>query len=900
MNSASPTTPDATIGQDIHQLLRIRQYYNQFYHYLQKDLTQPNPRHAKVQESLKPWVRPGMWALDLGCGLGITTHFLRQSGCHAVGVDLSDRLVCEARRHFGGDFLCADLCRLHLKKRFDLVTLVDCLEHLPPARRPLAWEVIRAHLKPGGLLYLNFPAPAFQEWNRRGRVQALQLVDEVVPLAEVVQALQDHNFTLLFLKTYGLDVPEQYVEVLARYAFPEDLKESMWGKLRNLKEDRTEPPRPFPACSSGRTPIRPRVGFFAGDAGNFHFVRDLAACLEERDFEVRLFPEATHNPEKLAETLKWCQVAWFEWANGPIIPATQLPKSCRIICRLHRYEVYSDTPAQINWDKVDDLIFVSPGVLETFKQRLDPAIEARVRVHVIPNLVNPRRFPFLGQRPKGFDLAWVGRLHPDKNPALVLQIMAALVKADRRYRCYLIGREQDPVLAQYLQAMIRELDLEEHLSCQGQVREVAAWLRDKHYLLNTSVVEGHPVALMEAMLLGLKPIIHNFCGGAKELFPPELVYSTVAEAVELILSDDYRPSAYRRFIEERYPFEKLLAECLAVIADKCGFPFRFSKEAHSVNSAQEAAVNNHTSSGPSEAEPGAEVLISVIVPTYNRAGFLAQALASVLSQEADHLEVLVVDDGSTDETAEVVSRIDDPRLRYLRKPKTNAPDTRNWGIAHARGRWLLWLDSDDLLMPGWLARLQAVLAESPAADVYYGNLTVVDTQGNPLQSLRYEDFADRPDLLLARLLRANPLPLPGSLVRRSLLQEVGGFDVSFPRAHDYELWTRLAPRARFRHVNFLAARWRWHHGNMSSGSVARDLSYEAEIVKRLLKRHPLKAFFPDLDWASDWRTAQARAAREIGEILARYGDHEGARDWFQESAALQDMGLPMPEEAVHA
>ncbi|MDI6853136.1 MAG: glycosyltransferase [Deltaproteobacteria bacterium] len=295
---------------------------------------------------------------------------------------------------------------------------------------------------------------------------------------------------------------------------------------------------------------------------------------------------------------------------------------------------------------------------------------------------------------------------------------------------------------------------------------------------------------------------------------------------------------------------------------------------------------------------GGNPKISVVIPTHNRARYLPEAIQSVLNQGCDDLEVLVVDDGSTDDTPEVMAEMTDPRVRYLRKEKTGAPDTRNWGIANARGEWLLWLDSDDTLMPGWLSKLAGVLADGDGADVYYGNLVVVDAAGQPLRTLRYEDYADSADLLLASLLQGNPIPLGGSLTRASLLREAGGFDTDFPRAHDYELWSRLVLQARFRHINRLALAWRWHDGNMSSGSVTRDLSYDAEIVKRLLRRHPLKDFFPDLDW-EDWPRAQAQAARLISEIFRCHGDEDAAREWLQEAAGLAVESQTQPEAAVH-
>ncbi len=288
--------------------------------------------------------------------------------------------------------------------------------------------------------------------------------------------------------------------------------------------------------------------------------------------------------------------------------------------------------------------------------------------------------------------------------------------------------------------------------------------------------------------------------------------------------------------------------------------------------------------------------LSVVIPTYNRARYLAAAVESALAQECPELEILVVDDGSTDDTPAVMARFTDPRVRYLPQGKSGAPGTRNTGAAQARAEWLLWLDSDDTLLPGWVARLLRELTWGEAADVYYGNLVVTNEHGKPLRTLRYDDYAGKNAALLARLVYGNPLPLPGTLMRRSLLLAAGGFDPAFPRAHDYELWTRLAPRARFRHVNFLAATWRWHDGNLSSGTVARDLSYEAEVVRRLLKRHSLKELFPDLNW-EDWQTAQAQAAGVVSEILARYGDGDGARLWQEEARGRR---LPSPAGGAHA
>lgn len=187
-----------------------------------------------------------------------------------------------------------------------------------------------------------------------------------------------------------------------------------------------------------------RLAFFAGDGDNFNFVRDLVEHFRQKGCEVRVVKGASGKRDLILENMKWSDVSWFEFANGPIIDASHLPKCCKVICRVHRYEVFYSWPRFIDWSKVDHLIFVSPFVVRALKEIHSIPIERLTKVHVIPIGIRLESFTYRKRKP-GYRIASITRFHPDKNPALLLQVMAKLAEIDQRYKCFIIGRVQDPL-----------------------------------------------------------------------------------------------------------------------------------------------------------------------------------------------------------------------------------------------------------------------------------------------------------------------------------------------------------------------------------------------------------------------------------------------------------------------
>ncbi|MFZ5811536.1 MAG: glycosyltransferase family 2 protein [Thermodesulfobacteriota bacterium] len=183
--------------------------------------------------------------------------------------------------------------------------------------------------------------------------------------------------------------------------------------------------------------------------------------------------------------------------------------------------------------------------------------------------------------------------------------------------------------------------------------------------------------------------------------------------------------------------------------------------------------------------------VSTIIPTYNRAGMVGEAVASVLSQTFADFELLVVDDGSTDDTAGELSRFRDPRLTVRRTPNRGVSAARNLGIAMARGRLVAFLDSDDLWLPEKLARHVAFMEHTGHAASQTQETWL--RRGRRVNPRRIHLKKDG-DFFQSAL--ALCLVSPSSvMIRKEFLDRVGGFDENLAACEDYDLWLRMLLRA---------------------------------------------------------------------------------------------------------
>jgi glycosyltransferase involved in cell wall biosynthesis len=191
----------------------------------------------------------------------------------------------------------------------------------------------------------------------------------------------------------------------------------------------------------------------------------------------------------------------------------------------------------------------------------------------------------------------------------------------------------------------------------------------------------------------------------------------------------------------------------------------------------------HTASQPT---------VSIILATFNRASLLPKAIESVLQQTLTDFEFLIIDDGSTDNTAEVVARYTDPRIVYRLVEHGERSRARNMGIRLSRGRYIAFLDSDDWYLPNKLEEQVAALETHPECGMTLGGWAIVDHTGKTILEMhRWEYYQSRLLSVEDWLFHSSATPIT-ILARREWFECMGGFDPTLSMAEDTELWMRLA------------------------------------------------------------------------------------------------------------
>jgi len=200
--------------------------------------------------------------------------------------------------------------------------------------------------------------------------------------------------------------------------------------------------------------------------------------------------------------------------------------------------------------------------------------------------------------------------------------------------------------------------------------------------------------------------------------------------------------------------------------------------------------------------------VSVIIPTYNRARSVSSAIQSVLDQTFEDFEIIVVDDGSTDNTKEVIKSFKDKKIHYLRHIKNKGSQAaRNTGIKHSKGKFIAFLDDDDMWLPQKLERQLTIIEDKPDIGVIYTGFVFI-SDGKVYYvytpSLRGNIYYD--------VLKKTVAATSTVLLRRECFNKVGFFDEHLPRYEDWDLWIRLAKHFKFDFIKEPLVLCRFHEG----------------------------------------------------------------------------------------
>lgn len=292
--------------------------------------------------------------------------------------------------------------------------------------------------------------------------------------------------------------------------------------------------------------MKKKVVFFVKQ-GLDNFLTDIINGISD-EYETRKTIVTNYN--QINEGMQWADICFFEWCDELIVYGSRLEisKKKKVICRLHRYEAFTNYIQEVNWSNVDKVIFVSEHIRDVVIGKVNLP---RNKCRIIYNGINLNKFVYY-EREKGFNLAWIGYLNLRKNPMLIVQYFNELVKVNNKYKLFIAGLFQDETLYYYMQGIINKLKLN-NIQFDGFISndKMSDWLKDKNYIVTGSIAEGHPVGIMEAMASGLKPAIHYF-PGADRFYPDEYVYYDLNNFMRIITEDSYDSKKYRNFIEANY------------------------------------------------------------------------------------------------------------------------------------------------------------------------------------------------------------------------------------------------------------------------------------------------------------------------------------------------------------
>jgi len=266
-------------------------------------------------------------------------------------------------------------------------------------------------------------------------------------------------------------------------------------------------------------------------------------------------------------------------------------------------------------------------------------------------------------------------------------------------------------------------------------------------------------------------------------------------------------------------------------------------------------------------------MVSIVTPAYNAASVIAETLQSVRSQTFTYFEVLILDDGSTDDTRGIVQSFCDADLRFRLLPlhHVGLSAARNAGIKQSRGQWIAFLDADDVWLPEKLAHQMELIRSGPDLDLVFTNYHFWDGTRDLRLRTFYDGMADKNEIL-PRLIDRCTYLVSAVIVRADLFKRVGVFDEALPCCEDWDLWLRMAESGiTVAGIEKPLVRYRRWPGNLSK---KRLIMHENKVV--VLEKNLHHSRHPAARRAYERAIANARARLELVHACAYLRTQPGA------------------------
>jgi glycosyltransferase involved in cell wall biosynthesis len=253
--------------------------------------------------------------------------------------------------------------------------------------------------------------------------------------------------------------------------------------------------------------------------------------------------------------------------------------------------------------------------------------------------------------------------------------------------------------------------------------------------------------------------------------------------------------------------------------------------------------------------------VSVIIPVYNSEDYIAEAIESVTAQTYKNIEIIVVNDGSTDNTEAVLKPYME-KIKYFYQENKGVAAARNTGIRLALGEYIAFLDSDDIWLPEKIALQVDYLNRNPSVMLTYSNFKIFNDGKHPDEGILYLNSDIYIEgYIFTELVNACLISTITVLVRKEVFEKVGLFDEKFVSGEDYELWLRIAAECKIGYVKEVLASCRKHSQSITTNIIGPEKPWEIKAIENVLQKYPEKIL----------ETGKLQIKKRYSQIYNRYG-----------------------------
>jgi tetratricopeptide (TPR) repeat protein len=270
-------------------------------------------------------------------------------------------------------------------------------------------------------------------------------------------------------------------------------------------------------------------------------------------------PCISSTPQDHINAIMKSDIVWLEWGNQLTSYLSQqknILQGKQVVIRIHSYEVFDNLVDSINFDSVTDIVFVSAFLRDLFLKR-NLKLPAGIRIHVIHNGIDIRKFRYAPRGDSRINLAFLAFISYKKDPMVLMQAYAFLHKRHSEIKLHIAGKFQDYRYELGIPHFLKECGIIDSTKYYGHINNVHEWLMDKDYILCTSVFESQGVSLLESMSRGCRPLIYNF-PGASQIYPSNYLWTTFDDLEERFLNSP-DPKEVSDFVAKYYSKNRELA-----------------------------------------------------------------------------------------------------------------------------------------------------------------------------------------------------------------------------------------------------------------------------------------------------------------------------------------------------